>query len=385
MLLNPRTADPETSDRSELVERLWLAGAVAVALLAGYLVATGAVAAVLATARGAHYSAATVFVAGLVVWLCAHQAPLQIGGAVLTDLPLGPTLLVGLLVAAVSAHLARRRGLHRPDQALAVVLSMALSHAAVGGCAGALLLNGSPTVDAFLCCGLTAAVGSAAGLTRRCGLLVLVRESVPEEVWNGLHRGALASAVALGAGALTTLLGTLLSLPNLQASLGRLPAGDAFGQSLLSLLYAPNAAVAGWSFATGTGLSAGRFALHPWSLVPGRLPELPLFAGLPTGGPHWWWYAALALPLVVSAHVGWNCRNLHEDPQRRMRVVAVAALVPSLAALLAGAVSGGSAGAFAISLHPVVLGAATFCWTAVPAAALAWFAGPREISALRIG
>ena len=385
MLLNPTTADPETSERSELVERLWLAGAVAVVLLTGYLVAVGAVAAVLGTARGAHYSAATVLVGGLVVWLCAHQAPLQLGGAVLTDLPLVPTLLAGLLVAAASAQLARRLGLHRPDQALTVVLTMALAHAAVGGCSGALLLAGSPPVDAFLCCGLTAAVGSAAGLARRCGLLVLARESVPEEIWDGVHRGALASAIALGAGALTAALGFLLSFPNLRDSLARLPAGDAFGESLLSLLYAPNAAVAGWSFATGTGLSAGRFALHPWSVVPARLPELPLFAGLPTGGPHWWWYAALALPLAVSAHVGWNCRDLHEDPQWRMRVVAVAALVPSLAALLAAAVSGGSAGAFSISLHPVVLGAATFCWTAVPAAVLAWFAGPREVRAPRIG
>lgn len=378
MLLNPRTAEPAaTTERTDLVERLWLAGAVAAVLLTGYLLATGVVAAVLATARAGHFSAGTAFVGGLVLWLCAHQAPLQIGGALLTDLPLGPTLLAGLLVAAVSAQVARRLGYHRPDQALSVVLAMALTHAAVGGCAGALLLDGVPAVDAFLCCGLTAAVGSAAGLARRCGLLLLARESVPEEIWTGLRRGAVGAGAALGVGALTAVLGTLLHVPQLQAALGRLPAGDAFGESVLSLLYAPNAAVAGWSFATGTGLSAGHYALHPWSLVPGRLPELPLFAGLPASGPHWWWCAVLALPLAVSAHVGWSCRDLYEDPQWRMRVVAVAALVPSSAALLASAVAGGSAAAFAISLHPVVLGAATFCWTAVPAAVIAWFAGPR--------
>lgn len=382
MLLNPPIADSATGERTDLVDRLWLAGAVVAALLTGYLVTTGAVAAVLATARGAHYSAGTVFVGGLVVWLCAHQAPLQIGGAMLTDLPLGPTLLAGLLVAAASGQVARRLGHHRPDQALSVVLAMALTHAAVGGCAGALLLDGVPAVDAFLCCGCTAAVGSAAGVARRCGLLVLARESVPDEIWAGLGRGAVGAAAALAAGALTALLGTALHFPQLQSSLGGLSAGDAFGESLLSLLYAPDAAVAGWSFATGTGLSAGSFALHPWNLVPGRLPELPLFAGLPSSGPHWWWYAALVLPLAVGAHVGWSCRDLYDDPQWRMRVVAVAALVPAAAALLAGAVSGGSAGAFAISLHPVVLGAATFCWTAVPAAVIAWFAGPR---APRIG
>lgn len=379
MLLNPRAAEHHPSDRASAVEGVWLAGAVAVVLVIGYTVTAGLVAAVLATAGGSHFSATTVFVAGLVGWLCVHQVPLSIGGAMLTVLPLVPTILAVLLVAGVSSRVARLLRFYRPDQALAVVLAMALPHAAAGGCVAALFGNGIPVVDAFLCCGFTAAVGAVWGVASRCGLVLLVREAVPDEVSSGLRSGVLGCFAVLGSGVLITAAGTLSSLPRLQAAFDGLPAGDAFGEGLLSLLYVPNAVVAGWSFATGVGLSAGRFVLQPWQVVPGRMPDLPLFSVLPSSGPQWWWFAALALPLVASGLVGWSCRAVSGDPRLRMRAVVIASLVTSLGVLGVGAVSSGSVAAFgSIGVRPVVLAAATFCWTAVPAALVAWFFGPRE-------
>lgn len=384
MLLNPRTADPLENDRPSVSEQLWLVGSSAAVLLVGYALCAGVIALVMTTARGAHVTAAAVVIGGVVAWLCAHQVPLAVGGAVLTVLPLVPTVLAAALVAGASRWVARRLEFYRPEHALVVVVSMALPHAAAGGSAAVLVGNGIPVVDAFLCSGFTAAVGAAIGVARPCGLVFFVRESLPEEVWAGLRRGLFACWAVLGAGAVTAVAGTLLSLARLQTALGALPGGDAFGESVLSLLYAPNAAVAGWSFATGTGLSVGRYALQPWHVDPGRLPDLPLFSALAQSGPHWWWFAALALPLVVSGFVGWSCRAVCPDPRRRMRAVAVAALVPSLVALLAGAVAGGSVAAFdPIGPRPVVLAAATFCWIAVPAALITWFAGPREVPRAR--
>ncbi|MFI0467826.1 DUF6350 family protein [Saccharopolyspora sp. 5N102] len=364
--------------------RWWLlAVAVGAVLLAGYLVAAGLIALVMATAGSAQFDPLVVLVAALPGWLALHQTALKITDAPLSILPLLPTALVMLLIAAASAWVARRSRLRRPDQAWPLITAMGLVHAFVGAAIAVVLdgpVNAVP-VDAFLSCGLVATIASAAGVANRCGLIYLVWERVEAEVWSGLRLGLLALAALVAAGGVVLLAGICLSAPEMVAALARLgsTAGDAIGATLLSLLYLPNAVVAGWSFAAGTGLSIGRLEVQPLHVVPGPVPDLPLLAVLPTHDSAAWWAIVLGLPLVVGLLVGTAARRVPGSLARRLLAVGVAAAVAAMGTLLLAHVAGGDLGngPFGqVTLRPLALAAATLCWVAIPAAAVTWLAGP---------
>ncbi|MEV0088866.1 DUF6350 family protein [Saccharopolyspora sp. NPDC050642] len=364
--------------------RWWLlAVAVGAVLLAGYLVAAGLIALVMATAGSAQFDPVVVLVAALPGWLALHQTALKITDAPLSILPLLPTVLVMLLIAAASAWVARRSRLRRPDQAWPLITAMGLVHAFVGTAIAVVLdgpVNAVP-VDAFLSCGLVATIASAAGVANRCGLIYLVWERVEAEVWSGLRLGLLALAALVAAGGVVLLAGICLSAPEMVAALARLgsTAGDAIGATLLSLLYLPNAVVAGWSFAAGTGLSIGRLEIQPLHVAPGPVPDLPLLAVLPTHDSAAWWAIVLGLPLVVGLLVGTSARRVPGSLARRLLAVGVAAAVAAMGTLLLAHVAGGDLGngPFGqVTLQPVALAAATLCWIAIPAAAVTWLAGP---------
>ncbi|MEV0700794.1 DUF6350 family protein [Saccharopolyspora sp. NPDC050389] len=364
--------------------RWWLlAVAVGAVLLIGYLVAAGLIALVMATAGSAEFDPVVVLVAALPGWLALHQTALKIMDAPLSVLPLLPTALVMLLIAVASAWVARRSRLRRPDQAWPLIAAMGLVHAFVGT-AIAVVLDGPVSavpVDAFLSCGLVATIASTAGVANRCGLIYLVWERVEAEVWSGLRLGLLALAALVAAGGVVLLAGICLSAPEMVAALARLgnTAGDAIGATLLSLLYLPNAVMAGWSFATGTGLAVGRLEVQPLHVVPGPVPDLPLLSVLPTHDSAAWWAIVLALPLVVGLLVGSAARRVPGSLARRLLAVGVAAAVAAMGTLLLAHVAGGDLGngPFGqVTLQPVALAAATLCWVAIPAAAVTWLAGP---------
>lgn len=364
--------------------RWWLlAVAVLVVLLVGYLIAVALIALVLATADGAQFNPFVVLVGALPGWLVLHQTALKITDVPLSVLPLLPTALVMLLIAIASAWVARRSRLRRPDQAWPLITAMGLAHAFVG--AGIAVVLGGPVhaipVEAFVSCGLTATIASAAGVANRCGLIYLVWERVEAEVWSGMRLGLLALAALVGAGGVVLLAGICLSgaaMVAAMASLGN-TAGDAVGTTLVSILYLPNAVLAGWSFAAGTGLSIGRLDVQPLQVVPGPVPDLPLLAVLPTHDSAAWWAIVLALPLVVGILVGVACRRVPGSLARRLLAVGVAAVVAAFGTLLLAHVAGGDLGHSPfgqVTLRPVALAAATLCWVAIPAAAVTWLAGP---------
>jgi hypothetical protein len=362
--------------------RWWLlAAAIGAVLLIGYLLAAGLIALVMATATSAQFDPVVVLVGALPGWLALHQAALTIKGAPLSVLPLLSTALVMLLIAAASAWVARRSRLRRPDQAWPLITAMGLVHAFVGS-GVAVVLEGPVSavpVDAFLRCGLTATIASAAGVANRCGLIYLVWERVAAEVWSGLRIGLLALAAVVGAGGVVLLFGICASAPEMAAALARSgAAGDAIGTTLLSLLYLPNAVLAGWSFAAGTGLAFGRLTVQPLHAAPGPVPDLPLLAVLPTQDSAAWWATVLALPLIVGVLVGAACRRVPGTLSRRLLAVGVAAVVAALGTLVLAYVAGGELGNGpfgTVTLRPVALAAATLCWITVPAAAVTWLAG----------
>ncbi|MGP4015453.1 cell division protein PerM [Saccharopolyspora sp. 5N708] len=373
----------ETPHERRLGIRWWLlVAAVGAVLLIGYLATAGLIALVMATATSAHFDPIVVLLAALPGWLALHQTPLTITGAPLSVLPLLPTVLVMLLIAVASGWVARRSRLRRPDQAWPVITAMGLVHAFIG--TSIAVAMGGPVsavpVDAFLSCGLTATIAATAGVANRCGLIYLVWERVEAEVWSGMRIGLLAVAALVGAGGVVLLCAICVSAPEMAAALERSgAAGDAIGATLLSILYLPNAVLAGWSFATGTGLSIGRLTAQPLHATPGPVPDLPLLAVLPTHDSAAWWATSLALPLVVGALVGTACRRVPGALSRRLLAVGVAAVVAAVGTLVLACIAGGDLGNGPIgpvTLHPVVLAAATLCWLAIPGAGVTWLAGP---------
>lgn len=365
--------------------RWWLlVGATCAVLICGYLVSAGLIALITATATSAEFNPVVVLLAALPGWLALHQSALTITGAPLSVLPLLPTAIVMVLIAAASAWVARRSRLRRPDQAWPLIATMGLVHA-FAGASIALVLAGpfrAVPVDAFLSCGLTATAASAAGVANRCGLIYLVWERVEAEVWSGLRIGLLALAAAFTGGGVVLLIGICASAPDMVAAMSRFDgAGDAFGTSLLSLLYLPNGVLAGWAFAAGTGLSLGGLTVQPLHGTPGPgpLPDLPLLAILPSQPGIGWSVVALALPLAVGVLVGLACRRVPGGAARRLLAVGVAACIAALGVLVLAYVAGGELGGgpfSPVTLRPLALAAATMCWVALPAAAVTWLAGP---------
>lgn len=363
----------------------FLLTAIGMTLLTSYFAVAGALATVVASAQGAHLSLPAVLAAALPGWLVTFQVPLTLTGVSLTVQPLLPTILAMWLIASASLRVARRSRARRPKQALWVVLAMGISHA-VCGAGIALLVDGLPVparasvLEAFLWCGAVAVVAATIGLLGRCELLYVVWERAGEETWRGLRTGVLATIAVLGVGALVLITAVCLSLPEIGSMLARTgSAGDAFGSTVLSVLYLPGAVLAGWSFATGVGVSMGDFAFRPLGGNPGTLPDMPLLAILSGQAPAPWWAVVLVLPVAVGGVLGWACRHGHGNPYRRVWTVTLAALVVTVSMSTGAMVAGGHLGGSTvepITLHPRLLAVATFCWIALPAAVTAWFAGP---------
>jgi hypothetical protein len=142
-------------------------------------------------------------------------------------------------------------------------------------------------------------------------------------------------------------------------------AGSAFGLTMLSIGYLPNAAIAGLSWLAGPGFSIGALSVSPVTMVAGPVPAVPLLAALPQGPVQPWWGVALAVPLLVGAAVGRRCVAAAPDLAGRLRVLGVAATVLALGSAVLATLAGGRLGAAAFdpvevpsgSLAVAVLGA----------------------------
>ena len=368
-------------DRRSGVRWLLLTLAICGVLLVGYLLTAALLALTMGIASNASVGPLAVLAAALPGWLALHQVPLLIAGAPLSVAPLLPTIAQVLLIAFASALVARRCRLRRPDQAWPVIGTMGLAHGFVGACFAMLLpapFSAVP-VEAFLGCGLTAGFAATAGVANRCGLIYLVWERIGADVWTGLRFGLLAAASLIVVGGVVLLFAVGLSPGAMVESMGRMGhAGDAVGATVLSLLYLPHAILAAWAFAAGTGFSLGQLVIQPLRDTGGPVPDLPLLAVLPVGGPAVWWAAALLLPLLAGLFLGLAVKRVAGPISRRLLVVGVAAAVAALAVWLLALVAGGQLGDRAVSFQPVGLAVATLCWLAIPAAGLTWLGGEDE-------
>ena len=326
-----------------------IVGAACLPAVGSYLAAVVVLALLAAAAGGADSSVAGMARVGAVAWLAAHHVPLTIDGALLGVLPLLPTLLLGALVARGAAGVAMRSGIHQPADAGRVAGVIAATHGILGALLALAATPATVTADpaqAAVGCALLAGAAAGLGLARPCGLLPAVLRRAPDWVRPGLGAGLWGLAVLLTAGFATVLIALVVSAPQVVRMWGP-DAGSAFGLSVLSLGYLPNAAIAGLSWLAGPGLSIGALSVSPVAVHAGPVPAVPLLAALPQGGVQPWWGVGLAVPLLVGAAVGRRCAAVGSDLLQRLRALGIAAVVLALGSAVLGALAGGRLGAAA--------------------------------------
>ncbi|MFE6615384.1 DUF6350 family protein [Amycolatopsis sp. NPDC057786] len=361
--------------------RVLLAAACA-PLLFSFTTIAAVLAVVSFTADRSRFSATGALLSAGPGWLASWQVEIDLGGHPLGVLPLMPTLVVGWLVARAAARAARRGGGRTPADAIPVVTVIAGSHALFGVLV-ALLAGGSPVdvnpLTAFCVPGLLAGLAAIAGVAKGCGLPAAVRDRFDPVAVQGLRAGGLGLAALIACGAVVFTTATAFSWSTVDG-LFEPGFGASFGLFVLSVAYLPNAVVAALSFTTGPGFSVGSLTVGMFGYQEGKLPGVPLLAGVPSHHAVWW-PALLLLPALVGALVGWRIRAIDDDPMLRMRAVAVAGALVAFGCVVLGTLSGGRLGDGPFDPVSVPVGVASviaFCWIVVPGGFVAFFAGAHD-------
>ena len=361
LLLSPLVPDDAAGDPAGEGIRPGLGaliGAACLPAVASYLAAAVALA-ILTAAGGADTSVAGVARLGAAGWLAAHHVPLTIQGAPLGVLPLLPTLLLGALVAGGATGVADRSGITQPVDAGWVAATIAGTHGVLGAVLALVATPVTITADpaqAAVGCALVAGTAAGLGLMRPCGLLPAALRRAPGWVRPGLEAGLWGLAIVLSAGFVTVLLALVVSAPEVVEMSGP-DISSAFGLTVVSIGYLPNAAIAGLSWLAGPGLSVGAVSISPVAVHAGPVPAVPLLAALPQGPVQPWWGVVLAVPLLIGAAVGRRCVAAGQDRSERLRVLAMAATALAVGTAVLGALAGGRLGAAAFDPVDIPFGA----------------------------
>ncbi|BCB81496.1 DUF6350 family protein [Phytohabitans flavus] len=286
---------------------------------------------------------------GLAGWLLGHGVPLDTPTGQLGLAPLALSAFAAWRISRAGVHVSRAIGArHRgtPAQALSVAGTVGLGYGMIGLIAAIILNTGSVSASPPRA-GLTlAAFGAAAALVgalRTTGALRLMARRMPRVLRDGLRTGVVAAFLVLGAGAGAAGLAVALGAGNASDTLGAYRTGvtGQAGITLVSVAYAPNAAVWSAAYLLGPGFAVGTDTIVRTTEVSvGALPAVPLLAGLPEGPMGGAGAALLAVPVVAGMAAGWLLarRMLRANPSARWRAVLGAAAVSGpVAGLVLGA------------------------------------------------
>ncbi|WP_344426893.1 cell division protein PerM [Pseudonocardia ailaonensis] len=332
---------------------------------------------------GASGSIDGAFAAAIPLWLAAHQIPLELEGQPLSVLPLLPTLGVLVVVALGARWAVRRLGGRVRHDAGAVVAALAGSHAAVAVLGSALLPRAAAVAAApwaaMVGAAVIAGIGASAGVLRTCGVPAHWRERLRGWPAAGLAAGAVGGAALLTAGALAVLVGLGFGAVRVHAAFEALAptGGAAFGATLLSVAYLPNAVVGGMSWVLGPGVDVGLGSWTPFGGALAPLPPFPLLGGLPGQTAPAWAVVVVIVPVGIGLLVGGVCRQVlgPDAPMaERLRAVAFAAAGLAVVAAILALLAGGrlAAGAYDPVAVPVwLVFVAVLVWIGAPAAVLA--------------
>ncbi|GAA3201095.1 DUF6350 family protein [Dactylosporangium siamense] len=316
---------------------------------------------------------------GAAGWLLAHWVPLYTG--------IGPVSLAPLALTAVAAWRVYRAGVHtaravgararpaggawtpwpaaRAGGCIAVVYGLlGAITALVAGHRGieVSVIGAGLTFAGFgLVAGGLGAFVEARGVARLAGRL-------PAVVRDATRTGAMAALLILGAGAAVAGMAIAVSGGDAGQIIDDYHTGVAgqVGLVVLCGFYIPDVATWSASYLVGPGFDVGaETTISAAEVSMGRLPAVPLLAGLPSTPATGWAPLLLGLPLAAALVAGWLLarRSLRNDPARGwVPLLGAAALAGPVAGLLLGLVSvaaSGSVGAGGLEQvgpHPGAVG-----------------------------
>ncbi|MFC3501278.1 DUF6350 family protein [Micromonospora krabiensis] len=298
--------------------------------------------------------------AGLAGWLLGHGVPLPTEAGPLGLAPLALTALVVWRLARAGVHVSRAigaRGGRSPRRALAAAVAVGIAYALLGLLAAVLVGLGGPGVSpvrAGLSCALLGTVAALVGAVRTTGVAGLLAERAPAALRDGVRTGLVAGLLLLGAGAGAAGLAVATGGGDAADMIGAYRTGVAgqAGVTLVSLAYAPNAAIWSTSYLLGPGFAVGTdTAVRTSEVSVGALPAVPLLAGLPRGPVDGFGAALLAVPVLAGMAAGWllarRLVRLAADDRAPLGwppLLAPAAVAGPVAGVLLGIAAAASAG-----------------------------------------
>jgi hypothetical protein len=248
--------------------------------------------------------------AGVQAWLLGVGGGLKVGSVSVTALPLGLTLLSGLLLWRAAARAAATTGT-ADVRAVASGAAMVTGVFATVAMAAALFTatdaSAVSPVRAFLGALLLAVVFSLPGMLRGAGLSASVWQSLPGDGRAALRGAAAAVLTMLAAGSLLVTAALVADFGE-AANLAHATAAGVVGGAILTtvgVLLLPNAAVLAVAYLLGPGFAFGTgTVVAPSGVVLGRVPAFPLLAALPDQGTAPVWAAGLLAVPVLAAVLG---------------------------------------------------------------------------------
>lgn len=352
-LHEPQVRDA-ASDVPEPSRRPVVAGAAAGlwSLFVGMALVSCLVMAVWAVSPNSDGDTAGAWRAASYTWLAAHQVPLELGGRLLSVLPLG-AVVPGLLLTRRAARWAGQL-LPAPSPREAGVLVAACAAVYGAGGAGlawlsAVATDGADPLPALLGTAIVATLGATWGVAPDAGLLPGVRARIPDRVWRTVV-GGLAAVVGLFAvGGVLVTVSLVRHSPHIVATAVELNAGlvGAAALTTVGALSLPTLNIWAMSVIVGPGFQVGTGdAVTAFGGQVEILPALPVLAAVPASIPDWVPVLLIA-PIVLGVLAG-RIRWGRDLPTLAWTLesavglaIVVAMLVGGLSAVAAGSMGGG--------------------------------------------
>ncbi|WBB79265.1 DUF6350 family protein [Micromonospora sp. WMMD882] len=295
--------------------------------------------------------------AGLAGWLLGHGVPLATAAGPFGLAPLALTGLVVWRLIRAGVHATRAlgaRGSGETRPAFVAAGAVALGYALLGVPAALLATPGADPVRAVGVFGAVAGAAALAGALRTTGAAGAWARQAPAVLRDGVRTGLVAGLLLAGAGAGVAGLAIATGGGEAADMIGAYRTGVAgqAGITLVSLAYAPNAAIWASSYLLGPGFAVGvDTAVRTSEVSVGALPAVPLLAGLPRGPVDGVGALLLAAPVLIGMAAGWLLarrllRSTGDDrtPPGWGPLLGAATLAGPVVGLLLGAAAAASGG-----------------------------------------
>ena len=347
-----RSVVPQSAGRSLWLSAAWTGVGAA---LVGAVIAIAAVAICWLPAAGGSGSARSAIRAGALTFLAALHGGITVDGLPAQFVPLGMTVVVGVLAWRAGAGLADAAAEldeSEPGRLVRAAALQAVVFAATCGVAARLATLGTSRVSVFaaVLAGLVLFAGTGGtAFVRSSPLRDVVAQHVPPWLPTACRGAAAGLATYLGAGALLVA-GSLITHHARVETLSHQLGGGWAGVPILLLgaLAAPNAAIAGASYLAGPGFAMGG-GISLGTAAHGTMPAFPILGALPDGPattPAW--LLVGATPVAAGVAVA-RVVSREATLPLRLRAAAAAAALAALAGLVLAWQGGGSIGSGALS------------------------------------